>query len=844
MKGFNNTFLIISLVLFIIFSVSASAATPNKSFTYNRSFMPPRFNINSSYSRDRSGGPIRGASGDAIQIYLDHMKKNSGKSWDMPNPLAARYIAQGEKSGKIENHHGRMRPNNKRYDTILILLVEFAGTDIDPNTGISHTGPLHNNIPEPDRTINNVDFWIKDFNRKHYENMLFNNTPGARSMFNYYLEQSGGIYTVDGKAYGWIKVDHSEWWYGGDVPGAWPPDGLNGPVWRLARDAVIAAGDSVPWANFDKEDPYDLDGDGIFDEPDGYVDHLMIVHANIGQEVIGYNQPCIWSHSWFVDYGFHGPCCGGVQTSDPDVWVGPYIAMPEDGTLGVFCHEYAHNLGLPDEYDTIYSGESNPGFWSLMGSGGHLSLPGEPEGTCPANLSIWGKYMLGWVDPIEINPGEMRENIRLKPVEMPGPVNKAIKINLPNYTYSFHINEPHSLTSEWYSDIGDNLNNMLTRTTALPPEAATLRFWTWYDIEIDFDYGYVEVSTDNGANWQSIPGNITTNDDPHGQNMGNGITGSSGDWVQALFELPAHTDPMLVRFRYWTDINTQGLGWTIDDIELFDSSNTRIFLDDCESGTGDWEASGWYIFNGTKTVETFHYYLAEWRQPIGFDASMSSWYYIVFKNRPYTWRERYSANPGMLLWYRDGQFSFENLVGVHPWRGGLLLVDAHPELILADDLEGLANLLFYELPHAPPDPPCFLCGTPPNMGLPFRSRIQGADATFGLSKTIESPIYNFFVDTPRYSWVISAPTNSKIPELPPVPVFDDSIKYIDESWAPWFGFASYLPELGWIDSGYIIRRSINSVYTPTYGLKIRVKRELPLGALINVNFKGFNESGI
>lgn len=107
--------------------------------------------------------------------------------------------------------------------------------------------------------------------------------------------------------------------------------------------------------------------------------------------------------------------------------------------------------------------------------------------------------------------------------------------------------------------------------------------------------------------------------------------------------------------------------------------------------------------------------------------------------------------------------------------------------------------------------------------------MQVADAAFGLSKTIESPISGFFVDSPIYSWVISEPTDSKIPELPPVSVFDDSITYVDESWATWFYSYSILPGDEWMDSGYIIRRSINSVYTPTYGLKIRIKKELPLG---------------
>ena len=38
--------------------------------------------------------------------------------------------------------------------------------------------------------------------------------------------------------------------------------------------------------SFDEWDRYDYDGDGNFDEPDGFVDHFQIVHAG-GDEAAG-----------------------------------------------------------------------------------------------------------------------------------------------------------------------------------------------------------------------------------------------------------------------------------------------------------------------------------------------------------------------------------------------------------------------------------------------------------------------------------------------------------------------------------------------------------------------------
>lgn len=104
----------------------------------------------------------------------------------------------------------------------------------------------------------------------------------------------------------------------------------------------------------------------------------------------------------------------------------------------------------------------------------------------------------------------------------------------------------------------------------------TLTFWTWYDIEDDWDYAYVEVSTDGGTTFRSIPGNITTTYNPNGQNAGNGITGNSGGWVEAFFPLGATADTTtIVRFRYKTDGYVLGDGIYVDDIypvQEFDSS--------------------------------------------------------------------------------------------------------------------------------------------------------------------------------------------------------------------------------------------------------------------------------
>jgi hypothetical protein len=129
-------------------------------------------------------------------------------------------------------------------------------------------------------------------------------------------------------------------------------------------------------------------------------------------------------------------------------------------------------------------------------------------------------------------------------------------------------NVSHSGTTSLYSESGDGFVSLLTaRQPYFVAAGDTLRFWTIYGIQSDFDYAYVEVSTDGGLNWTSIQGNLTTDTDPNGQNLGYGITGSSGGWVEAWFDLAAYDgQEILLRFAYRTDPVTSGFGIYIDDV--------------------------------------------------------------------------------------------------------------------------------------------------------------------------------------------------------------------------------------------------------------------------------------
>jgi hypothetical protein len=122
----------------------------------------------------------------------------------------------------------------------------------------------------------------------------------------------------------------------------------------------------------------------------------------------------------------------------------------------------------------------------------------------------------------------------------------------------------------YFSGNTNNLFSTLTMTQPLVVDAFTdtLRFKVNYSTESNYDYGYVDVSTDDGASWVPIPGNITTASNPNGLNRGHGFTGSSGGWKDAIFPLTAYLgQDVALRLVYVTDGAVLGsIGVRVDDI--------------------------------------------------------------------------------------------------------------------------------------------------------------------------------------------------------------------------------------------------------------------------------------
>jgi len=233
------------------------------------------------------------------------------------------------------------------------------------------------------------------YTKAHFDSMLFSlgtyKDPNSASSYtgsmrDYYQENSYGQFDVGGVITVWYTApDTFNFYCNTDgIPGTDDDYGFGSypnNVQRLVEDAIAAADPDVDFSQFDND-------------KDGWVDALFVVHAGPGAEAIPYPEGCnyIWSHAW------------GISSQQRDgVWISGYSMEPENGTIGVFCHEFGHVLGLPDLYDTDRSSEG-VGEWCLMGGVGwcYRSLD-DDYGTCPSHFSAWCKAQLGWFTPTNVD---------------------------------------------------------------------------------------------------------------------------------------------------------------------------------------------------------------------------------------------------------------------------------------------------------------------------------------------------------------------------------------------------------------------------------------------------------
>ncbi|WP_455360556.1 immune inhibitor A domain-containing protein [Streptomyces sp. SYSU K21746] len=596
----------------------------------------------------------------------------------------------------------------EKTDKIFTILVEF-GDKVDDTTMFDpdgpdgpkspvkkyggEPGPLHNRIAEPDRAKDNSTAWQKDYDRKHFQELYFGTGKGKHSLKTYFEKTSSGRYSVEGDVSDWVKVDYNEARYGSNYCG----QSNCANVWDTVRDGVTAwaaaqkaAGKTdaqikAQLAAYDQWDRYDFDADGNFNEADGYIDHFQIVHAGEDESAGGGAQAtnALWAHRWYAygtSAGKTGPAhnkAGGTEIGSTGIWVGDYTMQPENGGLGVFAHEYGHDLGLPDLYDTTGGAENSVGFWSLMSAGSWLGTGKDAIGDLPGDMTAWDKLQLGWLD-YDKAKAATKSTHKLGVSAYNTKNKQALVVELPKKPVTTTVVKPAEGSKQWWSDMGDDLKNTLTRSVDLTGKSkASLELQGWYDIEAEYDYLYTEVSTDGGANWTAVDGTADGKALPRDAANNPALTDVSGAWKKLVYPLDAYAGKKIdVRFRYQTDGGAGGKGFTADAITVT-ADGSPLFTDGAEGDDNGWTAKGFSRIGESFTQEYPQYYLAENRQYVSYDQTLKVGpYNFGFLGTRPDWVEHYPYQTGLLVWLWDTSQK-DNNVSVHPGKGLILPVDAH-----------------------------------------------------------------------------------------------------------------------------------------------------------------------
>jgi hypothetical protein len=184
----------------------------------------------------------------------------------------------------------------------------------------------------------------------------------------------------------------------------------------------------------------------------------------------------------------------------------------------------------------------------------------------------------------------------------------------------------YSGTYEWYSDAEAWAWRSFYQTFEIPATGATLNFMTFYEIEEDWDYGYVEVYDQDADEWYTLDDtslprcthdpyfydacmvdHVAYQQDnpntPDGQEptayeaagRWHGFTGYSDGWLPVSMDLtPFAGHTIDLYFTSWQDGAFTLQMMYVDDIAIPEIG----FFDDVEAGEGDWASTGWYVTDG------------------------------------------------------------------------------------------------------------------------------------------------------------------------------------------------------------------------------------------------------
>lgn len=283
-----------------------------------------------------------------------------------------------------------------------------------------------------------VEYPDKKMTHQQSEFQDMASTPGyslhnhVGSLSDFFYDQSYGKLSVEFDVVGPFMLDHEMAYYGEHYKPSTSTQEVNdhrpGAMISEAVHKAHAAG-----VNFAK---YDWTGNK-------YVDQVFVIYAGYA-EAQGAAPETIWPHKFslygaqYSDRGGDGPITYDGVTIDTYACSSElrYASGNEICGIGTAAHEFSHCLGLPDLYDTDYSGGTGMSSWSLMDSGGYRA-----DGDIPTPYTAQERSYIGWIKLIELDKPMKVKNM---PTIIDEPV--AYVVYNENYKKEYYILENHQKT--------------------------------------------------------------------------------------------------------------------------------------------------------------------------------------------------------------------------------------------------------------------------------------------------------------------------------------------------------------------------------------------------------------
>ena len=143
----------------------------------------------------------------------------------------------------------------------------------------------------------------------------------------------------------------------------------------------------------------------------------------------------------------------------------------------------------------------------------------------------------------------------------------------------------------FWSNKGDESDMTLTKEFDFSDASGPLTFeyYTWYDIEKDYDYLYLVASTDGGKTWKILQTPTGTDTNPSGNSYGWGYTDKTDNWIKESIDISEFSGKKVqLRFEYITDAAVNGEGLLLDDVSIPETN----YFTDFENGDDGWISEG------------------------------------------------------------------------------------------------------------------------------------------------------------------------------------------------------------------------------------------------------------